>query len=367
MYTLLVTLAFPPARGGMQRLMSERVTLARGRMVVIAPHRSGSRWETYGGCPVWRWPGDAHGLPGLRRLWQVGWMVRGIQEVDRRYAIRDVELGQALPFGLGWWDMSRPYAVWAFGDDILKPIMHPVARPLLRYVLHRARQVYAVSKYTAQWVLRAAPDARVNVVYPWPAMMFSPGSREEARRVLGIPPDALLLLTVARLEPRKGVDRVLQVLPSLARRFARVRYAVVGTGSARPRWEALARRLGVAERVWWVGEVDDAALVLWYRAADVFVLTPTPGRGEVEGFGLVYVEAAACGVPSVAGESGGTPEAVLHGRTGLVVPLRPDLLEEALASLLADPDRRLALGKEAILHARSLREQARHALSLLEK
>ncbi len=360
---MLVTLAFPPARGGMQRLMGERVSLSRGRVVVVAPHRAGQAWERYAGSSVWRWPGHAGGWPGVRRLWQLAWMMRGIQEVRKRFEVQDLELGQSLPFGLGVWGSSYAYTVWAFGDEILKPLMHPLARPLLRNVLRRARCVYAISSYTAQLVRQATPAARVSVVHPWPAAVFSSGSREASRRVLGVPQDVLLLLTVARLEPRKGVDRVLNVLPSLARRFPKVRYAVVGTGSARQRWEKQAERLGVADRVWWVGDVEDPALVLWYRAADIFVLVPTPGRGEVEGFGLVYVEAAACGVPVVAGSNGGTSEAVVHERTGLVVPPREAHLESALVSLLTDADKRFSLGQQGILHAQTLRLRARDFFS----
>ena len=363
MYTLLITLAFPPARGGMQRLMAERVALSNGRMVVVAPHRQGGAWDLHGKSPVWRWPGGASGWPGVRRLWQVCWAGWGGWQVTRRYPVGDVELGQALPFGPVAWALARSYTVWAFGDEILKPWGHPLGRPVLRRVLSRARLVYAVSHYTAGLVRRAAPQADVEVVYPWPAHRFTPGDRTEARRSLGIASDVLLILTVARLEPRKGVDRVLRVLPSLARQFPRLRYAIVGAGRARVRWEALAARLGVSDRVWWVGDVDDSTLVSWYRAADVFVLVPTPGPGEVEGFGLVYVEAAACGVPAVAGRNGGTPEAVLHGRTGVVVdPADEAELVSALASLLSDEARRTALGRAARLHAQRLRERAARQL-----
>lgn len=366
----LITLAFPPRVGGMEQLMYQRCVLDPEGVYVIAPGRGRSpEWDARQPFPIWRWRGGPHGLVGWRRVTQVWGAVQGLRAA-RGTSLRALELGQALPFGLvALWahrHMRLPYTVWAFGDEILKPARRPLARAVLRRVLTEAEVVYAISEYTASLV-RACGARRVRVVHPWPAPHFRPGDRESARRVLSLPNEAPLLLTVARLEPRKGVDRVLRALPAVLRAVPSVRYAVVGEGRARRRWQALASDLGVARAVIWPGQVPADVLPRWYQAADVFVLVPTPGPGEVEGFGLVYVEAGACGVPSVAGRNGGTPEAVLHGKTGLLVPGEDvDALAEAIITLLRDPELRARMGQAAQDHARRLRAAATHFLRTQE-
>ena len=341
MTRLLVTLAFPPHVGGMQRHLYQWVSRARAEYLVAAPSWPGAAaWDAQQPFPIYRWSGGPGGWPGWRRVRQTAGALRALQWARARGPLEMLELGQVLPFGLvALWAQARwgiPYRVWAFGDDVLKPARRPVVRALTRMILTRASRVYAISHYTGE-LLRTRFRVSAQVVHPRPAAHFRPGDARAARARLGLPQDALILLTVARLEPRKGVDRVLRVLPALVRRFPHLLYAVVGEGSARARWQALAHRLGVAHRVLWAGQVDDATLVSWYRAADLFVLIPTPGPGEVEGFGLVYVEAAACGLPSVAGDNGGVREAVLHGKTGwLVPPDDPEQLEAALTLLLGD-------------------------------
>jgi phosphatidylinositol alpha-1,6-mannosyltransferase len=157
------------------------------------------------------------------------------------------------------------------------------------------------------------------------------------------PPAGHRLLSVGRLVPRKGVDMVLRALPRLP---PEVTYRVVGSGPDAPRLRQLAETEGVAERTRFLGRVDAATLEDEYRGCTLFVL---PARrtadGELEGYGLVYFEAAAWGRPVVAGRSGGEVDAVVDGVTGLLVDgTALDGLVEALGCLLANPGRLRALG-----------------------
>lgn len=156
------------------------------------------------------------------------------------------------------------------------------------------------------------------------------------------------LLTVARLEPRKGIDVVLRALPALAQQHPNIHYDVVGKGGDLSRLTALAKRLGVAQRVSFHGYVPEGEKSELLAQADVFVLPNRREPGSVEGFGIVFVEAAAFGVPSIAGADGGTVDAVLDGTTGLVVEgERDDAVRTALSGLLGDPARRQTLGRTA--------------------
>lgn len=158
------------------------------------------------------------------------------------------------------------------------------------------------------------------------------------------------LLSVSRLETQdayKGVDRVIEALPRIARAVPDVRYVVVGEGSDRPRLEALARDRGVAERVEFRGSLAPAELGRAYGASWLFVL-PSPS----EGFGVVFLEAALFAVPALAAADGGAPEVVLDGVTGqLVPPGDVGALAREAGRLLRSPQRLAALGAAARQHA----------------
>jgi phosphatidylinositol alpha-1,6-mannosyltransferase len=161
-------------------------------------------------------------------------------------------------------------------------------------------------------------------------------------------------LSVGRLEPRKGIDGALEAVAALAGEAPDLIYLVVGEGSQRPALEARARRADLAGRVRFVGHVSDDELPAFYRLAEVFLL---PGRreepDEVEGFGIALCEAAASGLPVIGGASGGIPEAMEAGRTGLLVDGRdPRSIAAALLALLADrelAERLGCAGREAVL------------------
>jgi phosphatidyl-myo-inositol dimannoside synthase len=193
---------------------------------------------------------------------------------------------------------------------------------------------------------------------PLPTLVIPPGvdvdrfhpltdaERRAGRARFGLPVDGPLVVGVSRLVVRKGFDTLLAALA----RLPGVHLALAGGGRDRRRLELLARRRGVADRVTFLGRVADDDLPVVYGVGDVFaMLCRDRWAGlEQEGFGIVFVEAAAAGVPAVAGRSGGSHEAVVDGETGVVVdPGQLDDVVAALAGLLADPDRRAALGAAA--------------------
>jgi D-inositol-3-phosphate glycosyltransferase len=200
-----------------------------------------------------------------------------------------------------------------------------------------------------------ADPAKVRVVTPGVDLTtFTPGDGEAARRDLGLPPSARVLLFVGRIQPLKRPDMLLRVGAQLLRRHPDWRDDLVlavlggpsGTGLARPgELEALAVSLGVDGQSRFVPPVSRSELAKWYRAADL-VLMPS----HSESFGLVALEAEACGTPVVAADVGGLPMAV--GDTGLLVEGHDiDAWTDAVESLLTDPERRDALGRRAAAHA----------------
>jgi phosphatidyl-myo-inositol dimannoside synthase len=184
------------------------------------------------------------------------------------------------------------------------------------------------------------------------AERFRPLSDEErraARASLGVPVEGRLVVSVSRLVPRKGMDSLIRAAARLAPDRPDLVVAIAGSGRDRPRLERLAAGAGAPVR--FLGRVPDADLPRVYGCGDVFaMLCRDRWAGlEQEGFGIVFLEAAAAGVPQVAGASGGSEEAVVHGRTGLVVhePARADAVADALGRLLDDGEARAAMGAAA--------------------
>jgi len=219
--------------------------------------------------------------------------------------------------------------------------------PLRRRVFSRAEVVFAISRYTREKIIEmGAPPARIRL---------APGAVAESWFALERrprPPEAgPILLTVARLDEHKGHDMVLRALPAVLARFPRARYVMVGPSDGNwPRLRALAEELGVLEAVDYRGAVSPAEVQAAYAEADVFVMPSRemPGRLDlVEGFGLTFLEAAAVGLPSVAGDSGGVPDAVEDGVSGLLVnPTSPEEISAALLRLLSEPEYARRLGEQ---------------------
>jgi len=225
----------------------------------------------------------------------------------------------------GLWRL-RPW-VWRN----LRPFWRRATRQMLVRALPRAMAIVANSRYTAGALLKRYPACSDRTHIAWVGVdpMFFTVQRAPTNRV----PQ---LLTVCRLsEPRKNVDLVLHALATLKDRFE-FEYTVAGEGILRPELERLAEELGLSKRVRFVGRVSDADLRDLYARADLFILTASIVPGSHEGFGIVYLEAAASGVPSLAARLAGAAEAVAEDRSGFFVDTPDtDSIAAALARFLA--------------------------------
>lgn len=239
-------------------------------------------------------------------------------------------------------------AAIAYGSEV-----HPERAPnhsWLRRTLHRMDHVVAISEYTRrrleEW---GVPATRVSVIHPAlapdvVARTYGASARlsEQAN-----PNGALRLLTICRLVERKGVQTVLQALQQLRVEMPQLRYDVVGDGPLRGELERLARELGLDDIVRFHGQLTDREREALLRACDIFVLAPfESGDGDVEGFGIVYLEAGLFGKPVIGSCSGGVPDAIRNGETGLLVaPQDASSLADAIHNLASDAGRRTWLGR----------------------
>jgi len=345
---LLVTNDFPPKVGGIQSYLWElwRRLPAGDVTVYTTPYPGAADFDQNQGFALERSPEPV--------LLPYPWLPGRMNRLAARHDADLVVWDPAVPLGLTAPHVDRPYAVVLHGSEVTVPGRLPVTRALLARVLDRASLVICAGRYPAVEAERAVGRPLPTVVVP-PGVdvrRFVPldkGERASARLKFGLPIDAPLVVAVARLVPRKGMDTLIRAGGLLRSRFPNLVVAIAGTGRDERRLQELAQRSGVTVRL--LGRVPDGLLPGLLGAGDVFAM-PCRSRWsglEQEGFGIVFVEAAAAGIPQVAGRSGGSAEAVIHGETGLVVdiPDDPDRVAEAIATLLDDEELRATMGQAA--------------------
>ena len=233
------------------------------------------------------------------------------------------------------WRYRSPLILCVYGIDVWSP---PPSR-IAAWACGRIDGFVSISRVTAERFRSWAPlDGKREWILPNAIELdrFSPGPKDAELLARYRLKDRTVIATLARLdanERMKGVDEVLEVLPRLVPRHPLLSYLVIGDGTDRPRLTEKARSLGVADRVVFAGRIDEQEKVQHYRLADAFVM---PSRGE--GFGFVFLEALACGVPVVASGIDGGREAVRDGALGILVdPRDPDEIVRGIEGALAKP------------------------------
>jgi phosphatidylinositol alpha-1,6-mannosyltransferase len=357
---LLVTNDFPPKVGGIQnylwelwkRLDPESFVVLTASSHPDAPVFDAEQSER--GVRIERVPESILYFPTPRALTQVR---RCIAEHD----IDLVLLDPALPLGLLGPRLGVPYGVVLHGAEVTVPGRVPGARAALAHVLRGSSIVISAGSYPAAEGRRAAGDLSAPVVEVPPGVDTSAitpllaAQRRAARSRLGLPSGGPLIVSVSRLVPRKGMDVLIEAADRLAPSYPDLVVAIGGVGRELDRLTRQAASSLVSVSL--LGRVSDEDRAALLGAADVFVMAcRNRWLGlEQEGFGIVFLEAAAAGVPQVAGDSGGAAEAVLHGETGLVVsdPEDPGSVAEALRTLLAEPKLRKRMGRAARARAQA--------------
>jgi phosphatidylinositol alpha-1,6-mannosyltransferase len=235
-----------------------------------------------------------------------------------------VHCGRALPEGVAAW-LSRQlggpaYVCWAHGEDIATAYLSREFTWMMKRVYLGAAVNIANSRNTGRMfeALGVARD-RIHVVYPGVDVeRFHPGNDGSEIRAKFAADAQVVLLSVGRLQRRKGHDLAIEAVSRLDRSLS-ARYLIAGDGEERSRLEELVTKFQVQDRVRFLGEVPARELPQLYAASDIFLLPNRIDNGDVEGFGIVFLEAAATARPAIGGATGGVPEAVADGETGLLV------------------------------------------------
>ncbi|WP_308201409.1 glycosyltransferase family 4 protein [Sphaerisporangium perillae] len=337
---------FPPRPGGIQAFVHAlAVRRPPGSVIVYA-----SRWP---GCEEFdaRQPYPVVRHAGSLML-PVPDVARRAAELVRSQGCDTVVFGAAAPLGL-----LAP-AVRAAGAERVIMLTHgheaawagvPLARGLLARIGSHADVITYLGDYTRQRLATVMPPARLVRLAPGvDTEVFHPGAGgAEVRMSLGIG-NRPVVVCVSRLVPRKGQDTLVRCWPAVLREVPDAVLLLVGGGPSRKALEQSIGSRGLGGSVIVTGSVPWSSLPAYYDAGDVFAMPcRTRLKGlDVEGLGIVYLEASATGLPVVAGASGGAPDAVLPGETGVVVDgCDPDQVAAALVGLLRDPDRAREMGR----------------------
>jgi phosphatidylinositol alpha-1,6-mannosyltransferase len=320
--TLFVTNDFPPRIGGAQSYYWGVIqTLDPSEVAVLAPaHVDAAAFDATHPYTVVR--------ASTSVLWPTNAMLHTVEQMAEREGAELIQLGHPLPAGLLGPRLRQrhglPYVVFLGGAEVTLPGVVPGVNNLLRHVLGNASMLLTVSEYTADAARKQTHDRVPAEVLrpPLPVDDFAPAAEDEVQALrtrLGI--DGQVVVCVGRLVPRKGQDKLIDALAMLRSEFPRLHLVLIGEGRLATGLYDRAQKRGVGERVHLTGALADRAMKEWLRAADVFA-SPCRSRWgglEVEGFGIVFAEAALAGLPVIAGDSGGAPEAVVQGDTGVVV------------------------------------------------
>lgn len=380
MKSLLVTIDFPPVIGGVSHSLwnfahsfspSELVVLAPPSVVDVDSSLIIERRPFFFRTPlIW---------PGWLRMWWHVW------RIVRKYRIQTIQAGQLLPVGTVALLIKRllhvSYVVYVYGQDLVISSRSSRKKRLITSILKNATGIIANSQYTRKLAIaHGAVDKKTIIAYPSvPTHRYHEVFAHdlEAFRHAEQLDNAFVIVSVGNLVKRKGHDYMLQAVYALQGEIPNLRYLIVGKGPEGHALREQAASLDLKNFVSFAGSVSDAALPLYYSVADIISMPSREVRNadgdiiDVEGYGMVYREAGLYKKPVIAGRSGGVPEAVHDGVTGILVnPESVDEIVSAIRTLYTDSELRMrmgAAGKRAALYDHPTDIQTRKIHSLLNQ
>ena len=346
---LLVTNDYPPKVGGIQVYLHElwrRLPAQRAVVLTASSDPAAVEFDADADVVIERLPHSLLFFPTPRVL-------RQIRDAVTRHNPDLVILDPAWPLGLLGPFLGRPFGVILHGAEVTIPGRVPLLSNTLRYVLTRAQVAVSAGTYPEAEARRNAKGRLAPIVQVPPGVdttRFVPLPSDafaSIRRELGLEENSFLIASYSRLVPRKGMDVLIRAAALLREEIPDLEVAIGGSGRDRDRLERLASDLDAP--VTFLGRVSDDALPGWLAASDLMVMAcRSRWLGlEQEGFGIVFAEASACGIPVIAGRSGGSHDAVVHGETGLIVenPRSDEELAAAILALYRDPQLRHTMGE----------------------
>lgn len=360
--TLLISEIFPPIHGGSGRWFWELYSrLPREEYFIVA----GKSAETEAfdnthdltiqrinlSSPSW----GIKSKTGLAFYWKTFWQLK---KIIKKNNISQIHCGRCLPEGVMGWLLHLftgiPFICYVHGEDVETASTSRELSWLVKKVLNKANHLICNSKNTANILLTSwsAPEDRLVVLNPGcDTTKFIPAEYNQSiRDSLGWG-DKKVILTVGRLQKRKGHDKMIEALPRIKETHPDILYAIVGSGDELNALKKQVSDLSLENNVIFHSEINDQEMIQCYQQCDVFILPNRTVGNDIEGFGMVLVEAQACGKPVIAGDSGGTAETMKIGETGIIIDCTsPNLIANKLTTLLSAPQKCITMGDKGRTH-----------------
>jgi len=247
---------------------------------------------------------------------------------------------------------NSPLYISAHGNEILYPEKSWILKKLMLFCFNKAKKVFAVSNYTKKLLMRKGVNENKIVVIPNGTDLerFNPGiDFSDILKKYDVLQDKKIIFSVSRLVERKNFGAIIESMPEILEKVPNTVYLIGGAGPMRENWEKMAEEKGLRDKVLFVGYISDDELPKYYAMCDIFIMPSMEleGRGEVEGFGIAFLEANACSKPVVGGRSGGIEDAIINGKTGILVnPNSKEEIKEAILKLLKNPSLAKSMGKK---------------------
>jgi len=354
--SLLITADYPPIVSGISTVFYNIWKhLSQDRLLILAPRTKGCfEFDSENRIRVLR-RYFSLGDNILRRILRTILLYIHTKQIVKKENIDLLVCGQPMIIGFIGLVFKKqfkiPYHVWVYGGEMLKFKSNRILLGILRAILNNADKIISNSGFTTQ-VFRDLNIDVAKIVIVSPAVdieQFRPGI--DASDLVGeySLEDKKVVMTVGRLVPRKGNDTIIKSLEKVIEEIPNVVYLIVGEGPNRQTLEKLVKESGLEENVIFAGYVSDEDLPKYYNLCDLYVLPnrETDDFDTIEGFGITFVEASACGKPVIGGKSGGTSDSILDGVTGVLVePQDGEMLVGKIVEILVNHKLTARLGSQ---------------------
>ncbi len=360
--TVLISEIFPPIHGGSGRWFWELYSRLPSEQYFIAAGDNDEAKEFDKNHELslqrfnlssWSW--GLKSVTGLKYYWRTYWQLR---KYIKKNKIEVIHCGRCLPEGFMGFLLSKslglPLICYVHGEDVEAAATSRELSWIVNKVLGHAKTIISNSQNTASLLTDnwQVDKSKISILNPGvDATRFIPTDRNsDIRNQLGWN-ERPVILTVGRLQKRKGQDMLIKALPVIKNRLPNILYAIIGGGEELANLQKLVDELDLHDNVMFMSEIDDETMIKCYQQCDLFALPNRTVEQDIEGFGMVLVEAQACGKVVIAGDSGGTKETMLMNESGFVVDCtKPEPLAEQCIKVLSDMDKAQHMGLKGRAH-----------------